>query len=103
MFSWRNKKNIDAFWLKEAPSLELCQVIQDLEYKILNVCVPGKGFSNEENFGQFPLQVNGFRDIHESLEAAMAHKEIETISSEATQKSGQEVKMLRVRQLVIIS
>ena len=51
----------------------------------------GKGFSNEENFGQFPLQVNGFRDIHESLEAAMAHKEIETISSEATQKSGQEV------------
>lgn len=51
----------------------------------------GKGFSNEENFGQFPLQVNGFRDIHESLEAAMAHKEIETISSEATQKSGQEL------------
>ena len=35
--------------------------------------------------------MNGFRDIHESLEAAMAHKEIETISSEATQKSGQEV------------
>ena len=54
----------------------------------------GKGFSNEENFGQFPLQVNGFRDIHESLEAAMAHKEIETISSEATQKSGQEVKLV---------
>ena len=58
---------------------------------LYTISVTGKGFSNEENFGQFPLQVNGFRDIHESLEAAMAHKEIETISSEATQKSGQEV------------
>ena len=51
----------------------------------------GKGFTNEETFGQFPLQVNGFLDIHESLEAATAHKEIETISSESSQKSGQEV------------
>ena len=52
---------------------------------------PGKGFSNEETFGQFPLQVNGFRDIHESLEAATAQGEIETVSTETTQKSGQEV------------
>lgn len=51
----------------------------------------GKGFSNEENFGQFPLQVNGFCDIHESLEAATAQGEIETISRDATQKSGQEL------------
>jgi len=35
--------------------------------------------------------VNGFRDIHESLEAATAQGEIETISSDTTQKSGQEV------------
>ena len=62
--------------------------------------VTGKGFSNEENFGQFPLQVNGFRDIHESLEAAMAHKEIETISSEATQKSGQEVCIVYTNSIV---
>jgi len=51
----------------------------------------GKDFSNEETFGQFPLQVNGFRDIHESLEAATALREIETVSSDASQKSGQEV------------
>jgi ubiquitin carboxyl-terminal hydrolase 25/28 len=53
--------------------------------------VLGKGFSNEETFGQFPLQVNGFRDIHESLEAATAQGEIETVSNDTTQKSGQEV------------
>lgn len=59
--------------------------------KLLCIFV-GKRFSNEENFGQFPLQVNGFRDIHESLEAATAQGEIETINRDATQKSGQEVK-----------
>ena len=53
--------------------------------------ITGKGFSNEENFGQFPLQVNGFRDVHESLEAATAHGAIETVSNDTTQKSGQEV------------
>ncbi|XP_052060028.1 ubiquitin carboxyl-terminal hydrolase 25-like isoform X2 [Mytilus californianus] len=51
----------------------------------------GKGFSNDENFGQFPLQVNGFRDIHESLEAATAHGAIETVSRDTTQQSGQEL------------
>ncbi|XP_060606491.1 ubiquitin carboxyl-terminal hydrolase 25-like isoform X2 [Ruditapes philippinarum] len=56
----------------------------------------GKGFSNEETFGQFPLQVNGFRDIHESLEAATAHREIETVNSETTQKSGQELWFTRL-------
>nr|XP_022324465.1 ubiquitin carboxyl-terminal hydrolase 25-like isoform X2 [Crassostrea virginica] len=56
----------------------------------------GKGFSNEENFGQFPLQVNGFRDIHESLEAATAQGEIETINRNATQKSGQELWFTRL-------
>ncbi|XP_045207916.2 ubiquitin carboxyl-terminal hydrolase 25-like [Mercenaria mercenaria] len=56
----------------------------------------GKGFSNEETFGQFPLQVNGFRDIHESLEAATAHREIETVNTETTQKSGQELWFTRL-------
>ncbi|XP_048772789.2 ubiquitin carboxyl-terminal hydrolase 25-like isoform X2 [Ostrea edulis] len=56
----------------------------------------GKRFSNEENFGQFPLQVNGFRDIHESLEAATAQGEIETINRDATQKSGQELWFTRL-------
>ncbi|KAK3107716.1 hypothetical protein FSP39_020622 [Pinctada imbricata] len=56
----------------------------------------GKGFSNDETFGQFPLQVNGFRDIHESLEAATAQGEIETVSTESTQKSGQELWFTRL-------
>ncbi|XP_052804865.1 ubiquitin carboxyl-terminal hydrolase 25-like [Mya arenaria] len=56
----------------------------------------GKDFSNEETFGQFPLQVNGFRDIHESLEAATALREIETVSSESSQKSGQELWFTRL-------
>lgn len=62
----------------------------------------GKGFSNDENFGQFPLQVNGFRDIHESLEAATAHGAIETVSNDTTQQSGQEVSVLSFKQLYFI-
>lgn len=48
----------------------------------------GRTFCNEETFGQYPLQVNGFSTIHESLEAAMT-QEIE--SSDVMTKSGQEV------------
>ncbi|XP_041372903.1 ubiquitin carboxyl-terminal hydrolase 25-like isoform X2 [Gigantopelta aegis] len=51
----------------------------------------GKMFTNQETFGQFPLQVNGFLDIHESLEGATAQGEIEAVSSAVTQKSGQEL------------
>ncbi|KAK3612082.1 hypothetical protein CHS0354_031152 [Potamilus streckersoni] len=58
--------------------------------------IEGKGFTNEENFGQFPLQVNGFRDIHESLEATTAPGEIETASCDSTQKSGQELWFTRL-------
>ncbi|GFT42840.1 ubiquitin carboxyl-terminal hydrolase 25 [Nephila pilipes] len=47
----------------------------------------GRMFRNEETFGQYPLQVNGFSNIHESLEAAMA-QEIE--SCNVMIKSGQE-------------
>ncbi|KAG8183527.1 hypothetical protein JTE90_003875 [Oedothorax gibbosus] len=47
----------------------------------------GRMFSNEETFGQYPLQVNGFSNIHESLEAAMS-QEIE--SYDVMTKSGQE-------------
>ncbi|XP_060064125.1 ubiquitin carboxyl-terminal hydrolase 25-like isoform X1 [Ylistrum balloti] len=56
----------------------------------------GKGFSNDETFGQFPLQVNGFRDVHESLEAATAPGVIETISGNTTQTSGQELWFTRL-------
>uniref|UniRef100_A0A803TPB0 Ubiquitin carboxyl-terminal hydrolase n=1 Tax=Anolis carolinensis TaxID=28377 RepID=A0A803TPB0_ANOCA len=54
----------------------------------------GKKFENAEMFGQYPLQVNGFKDLHECLEAAMVEGEIESLHSENSGKSGQEVKYL---------
>lgn len=43
-------------------------------------------------FGQYPLQVNGFKDLHECLEAAMIEGEIESLhSAENSARSGQEV------------
>jgi len=42
-------------------------------------------------FGQLPLQVDGFKDIHESLEAATAQGEIETLNEGHMSKSCQEV------------
>ncbi|XP_032888257.1 ubiquitin carboxyl-terminal hydrolase 25 isoform X1 [Amblyraja radiata] len=53
----------------------------------------GKKFENSEMFGQYPLQVNGFKDLHECLEAAMVEGEIESVQVENTgtsAKSGQE-------------
>ncbi|XP_077483445.1 ubiquitin carboxyl-terminal hydrolase 25-like isoform X2 [Amblyomma americanum] len=50
----------------------------------------GRHFSYEEAFGQYPLQVNGFYDIHESLEAATTNLEPESSSSSGTQRSNQE-------------
>lgn len=50
----------------------------------------GKKFENTEMFGQYPLQVNGFKDLHECLEAAMIEGEIESLHSEHCSKSGQE-------------
>ncbi|XP_045440036.1 ubiquitin carboxyl-terminal hydrolase 25 isoform X9 [Pipistrellus kuhlii] len=50
----------------------------------------GKKFENTELFGQYPLQVNGFKDLHECLEAAMIEGEIESLHSENSGKSGQE-------------
>uniref|UniRef100_A0A3B3RSV1 Ubiquitin carboxyl-terminal hydrolase 25 n=1 Tax=Paramormyrops kingsleyae TaxID=1676925 RepID=A0A3B3RSV1_9TELE len=50
----------------------------------------GKKFENSETFGQYPLQVNGYKDLHECLEAAMIEGEIESLHSENSAKSGQE-------------
>jgi len=63
----------------------------------------GNEFSREDPFGQWPLQVNGYSDIHDSLEASTAHEYFDTsctdlgqLTSEASQvtshprKSGQE-------------
>ena len=55
----------------------------------------GKTFSKKETFGAFPLQVQGYSDLHDSLEGAMAQVEIEPVGSEGTHKSGQEVQLIR--------
>ena len=50
----------------------------------------GKKFQNTENFGQFPLQVDGFQSIHDSLEAATGRGHIESVSGDVTALSVQE-------------
>lgn len=70
--------------LQEPPLTVLC---------VFCVCDwTGKTFENSEMFGQYPLQVNGFKDLHECLEAAMNEGEIEALpSAENCTRSGQEV------------
>uniref|UniRef100_A0A671RYR1 Ubiquitin carboxyl-terminal hydrolase n=1 Tax=Sinocyclocheilus anshuiensis TaxID=1608454 RepID=A0A671RYR1_9TELE len=46
--------------------------------------------SNIEQFGQYPLQVNGFNNLDECLEGAMVEGEIELLHSDQTMSSGQE-------------
>ncbi|KAM4547480.1 ubiquitin carboxyl-terminal hydrolase 28 [Fundulus diaphanus] len=50
----------------------------------------GKTLYNIEQFGQYPLQVNGFSDLDECLEGAMVEKEIESLHSDHTVTSGRE-------------
>ena len=49
----------------------------------------GVEFSRMEQFGQWPLQVNGNRDLHESLEASTAHENFDS-SAIGEEKDGQE-------------
>ncbi|XP_039206438.1 ubiquitin carboxyl-terminal hydrolase 28 isoform X6 [Crotalus tigris] len=44
----------------------------------------GKRFSKIETFGQYPLQVNGYKNLHECLEGAMVEKESESDPSKQT-------------------
>uniref|UniRef100_A0A667YSF3 Ubiquitin carboxyl-terminal hydrolase n=1 Tax=Myripristis murdjan TaxID=586833 RepID=A0A667YSF3_9TELE len=50
----------------------------------------GKTLSNIEQFGQYPLQVNGYNNLDECLEGAMVEKEIESLHSDQTITSGRE-------------
>ena len=52
----------------------------------------GKKFSKKETFGAFPLQVQDYGDLHDSLEGAMAQEEIEPVGPEGLHKSRQEVR-----------
>ncbi|XP_031568318.1 ubiquitin carboxyl-terminal hydrolase 25-like [Actinia tenebrosa] len=50
----------------------------------------GKNFSNLEMFGAYPVQVQGYNNLHDSLEGGMARGEIEPANNEQTHKSDQE-------------
>ncbi|XP_028720693.1 ubiquitin carboxyl-terminal hydrolase 28 isoform X3 [Peromyscus leucopus] len=50
----------------------------------------GKPFCNNETFGQYPLQVNGYRNLDECLEGAMVEGDIALLSSDNSVKYGQE-------------
>uniref|UniRef100_A0A8C4ERT2 ubiquitinyl hydrolase 1 n=1 Tax=Dicentrarchus labrax TaxID=13489 RepID=A0A8C4ERT2_DICLA len=50
----------------------------------------GKTLCNIEQFGQYPLQVNGFNNLDECLEGAMVEKEIESLHSDHSVTSGRE-------------
>lgn len=65
--------------------------------------IHGDAFVREEAFGQWPLQVNTFCNIHESLENSLAHESLDasnpacSSSTDPTQpKSGQERWFLRL-------
>ena len=59
-----------------------------------NILVEGKlkgeYFSRPEAFGQYPLQVNSNKDVHEALETSTAHELLETANSTAAGIGGQE-------------
>ncbi|XP_036114562.1 ubiquitin carboxyl-terminal hydrolase 28 isoform X2 [Molossus molossus] len=50
----------------------------------------GKPFRNNETFGQYPLQVNGYRNLDECLEGAMVEGDIELLPSDQSVTYGQE-------------
>ena len=47
-------------------------------------CLRGEDFSRTENFGQYPLQVNNFSDLHESIESSTARSTLVTSSSDSS-------------------
>uniref|UniRef100_A0A3B4A0L9 Ubiquitin carboxyl-terminal hydrolase n=1 Tax=Periophthalmus magnuspinnatus TaxID=409849 RepID=A0A3B4A0L9_9GOBI len=49
-----------------------------------------KTLCNIEQFGQYPLQVNGFNNLDECLEGAMVEREIESLHSDHCVTSGRE-------------
>ncbi|KAF7236949.1 Ubiquitin carboxyl-terminal hydrolase 28 [Varanus komodoensis] len=50
----------------------------------------GEPFSKTETFGQYPLQVNGYKNLYECLEGAMVEKETESSPSGQSVKYRQE-------------
>lgn len=72
--------------------------MKDLFYGLVKIEGRNQGnmFTKEEPFGQWPLQVNNFSDIHESLNASTAHENIDTSSqSDLASASGSQPTSLR--------
>lgn len=61
----------------------------------------GRHFSREEAFGQYPLQVSGFSDIHESLEAATTNLEPESASTPSSRRLGRETWFTRLPPVLV--
>uniref|UniRef100_A0A8C9VPV2 Ubiquitin carboxyl-terminal hydrolase n=1 Tax=Scleropages formosus TaxID=113540 RepID=A0A8C9VPV2_SCLFO len=79
-------------WLEDAFQMKPKNPMVELFYGhfVAVGVLEGKKFENTETFGQYPLQVNGYKDLHESLEAAMIEGDIESLHSEKPGVSGQE-------------
>lgn len=59
-------------------------------HPLASLCL-GKTLCNIEQFGQYPLQVNGFNNLDECLEGAMVEREIESLHSDHSVTPGREV------------
>lgn len=59
-------------------------------HSLASLCL-GKTLCNIEQFGQYPLQVNGFNNLDECLEGAMVEREIESLHSDHSVTPGREV------------
>lgn len=62
----------------------------------------GQTLCNTEQFGQYPLQVNGFSNLYECLEGAMVEKEIESLHSDHSVASGREVNLRTEQQHLLL-
>lgn len=71
--------------------------LSDSLLTVVSLCT-GKSVSNIEQFGQYPLQVNGFNNLDECLEGAMVEGEIESLHSDQT--IGQEVRFYLITCLI---
>lgn len=75
------------------------RVVTDVDSSQMCVCVCvrlGTVLCNIEQFGQYPLQVNGFNNLDECLEGAMVERDIESLHAEHSAPSGREVCSVRI-------
>lgn len=84
----RKHEGTSFIWTFGTVNFIVCSVPQPLTSPSL---CSGKVLCNIEQFGQYPLQVNGFNNLDECLEGAMVEKEIESLHSEHSVTSGREV------------